>query len=269
MLARAQTVSAPWSLSGRTRAASCRRGDPVRKEEREIETRSSRRSPGGGRVRRRRAGAGDDPPHDAVRAGGAVPGREDTGRVLEHRGPVRDRPGRPGRHLRFGELRQQVPGRGGRLHGHRPRRDLRRGGGDRGRLPAVRGHAHARRRTPRLRPRSRPRRTTRSPACSHSSAPTRAILDGDYAAYLAAIPDGAAKPNGIAVGRQVARAVLALRANDGRGCSTTLADLGPPAPAPGVWQPAPGSGARPLPARDAAARARRAPRSSGPTAPTR
>ena len=40
--------------------------------------------------------------------------------------------------------------------------------------------------------------------------------------------------------RSVARAVLALRANDGRGCSTTLTDLGAPAPAPGVWQPAPG-----------------------------
>jgi hypothetical protein len=35
--------------------------------------------------------------------------------------------------------------------------------------------------------------------------------------------------------------VLALRANDGRGCTTTLADLGPPAPAPGVWQPGPGA----------------------------
>ena len=34
--------------------------------------------------------------------------------------------------------------------------------------------------------------------------------------------------------------MLALRANDGRGCGTTLADLGLPAPAPGVWRPAPG-----------------------------
>jgi DNA-binding CsgD family transcriptional regulator len=37
---------------------------------------------------------------------------------------LRDRPGRPWRPLRFGELRQQVPRRGGRVHGHRPRRDL-------------------------------------------------------------------------------------------------------------------------------------------------
>ena len=66
------------------------------------------------------------------------------------------------------------------------------------------------------------------------------ILDGDHAAYLAAIPDGTAKSRGIAIGATVARAVLALRANDGRGCSTTLTDLGAPAPAPGVWQPAPG-----------------------------
>ncbi len=66
------------------------------------------------------------------------------------------------------------------------------------------------------------------------------ILDGDHAAYMAAIPDGPSKSRGITVGAKVARAVLALRANDGRGCSTTLADLGRPVPAPGVWQPAPG-----------------------------
>jgi hypothetical protein len=71
------------------------------------------------------------------------------------------------------------------------------------------------------------------------------ILDDDYTAYKAAIPDGtpeesAAKANGIAVGEQVAEAIVALRTNDGRGCTTTLADLGLPGPAPGVWQPAPG-----------------------------
>jgi hypothetical protein len=66
---------------------------------------------------------------------------------------------------------------------------------------------------------------------------SQTILDGDYAAYLAGMPGGAAKMNGIAVGRQVAQAVLALRANDSRGCGTTLADLGPPASGPGVWQP--------------------------------
>jgi hypothetical protein len=65
------------------------------------------------------------------------------------------------------------------------------------------------------------------------------ILDGDYTAYLAAIPDGTAKTNGITIGEQVAAAVLALRANDGREKNPTLADLNPPAPGAGVWQPDP------------------------------
>jgi hypothetical protein len=68
----------------------------------------------------------------------------------------------------------------------------------------------------------------------------QAILHGDYAAYLASIPDGPAKTNGIDVGEQVAQAVLALRANDGRAKNPTVADLDPPAAGPGVWQPAPG-----------------------------
>src|SRR4051794_7194145 len=67
----------------------------------------------------------------------------------------------------------------------------------------------------------------------------QAILDGDYAAYLAATPDGAAKTNGIAIGEQAAAAVIALRVNDGRGRNPTVADLGPPAAGPGVWQPDP------------------------------
>jgi hypothetical protein len=66
------------------------------------------------------------------------------------------------------------------------------------------------------------------------------ILDDDYTAYMAAIPDGTAKTNGVEVGDQVAQAIVALRTNDGRGCTTTLTDLGLPAPAPGGWQPAPG-----------------------------
>ena len=70
---------------------------------------------------------------------------------------------------------------------------------------------------------------------------SQTILDGDFAAYMAAIPDGPPKADGIAVGEQVARAVLALRAGDGRGCATTLTDLGLPAPDPGIWQPAPGT----------------------------
>jgi hypothetical protein len=69
-----------------------------------------------------------------------------------------------------------------------------------------------------------------------------AILDNDYSFYIASLPDGtvaeqAARQNGIDVGEAVARSVLALRQNDGRGCTTKPEDLGLPAPAPGVWQP--------------------------------
>jgi hypothetical protein len=62
-----------------------------------------------------------------------------------------------------------------------------------------------------------------------------AILEERYAAYLAGIPDGAAKRKGIAIGEQVAAAVLALRANDGREKNPQLGDLNPPPPGPGVW----------------------------------
>jgi hypothetical protein len=67
------------------------------------------------------------------------------------------------------------------------------------------------------------------------------ILNGDYAAYMAAIPDGAPKLDGIDLGLEVAQSILATRTNDGRGCSTTVAGLGLPAPAPGVWQPGAGA----------------------------
>jgi hypothetical protein len=67
----------------------------------------------------------------------------------------------------------------------------------------------------------------------------QAILDGDYTNYMAAIPNDSAKANGIMIGEQVAAAVLALRANDGRDSNPTLSDLNPPAPGPGVWQPNP------------------------------
>lgn len=71
------------------------------------------------------------------------------------------------------------------------------------------------------------------------NADQQGILDGDYAAYLAAIPDGTPKTNGLAVGRQVAAAIIAWRANDGRDENPTVADLDPPAPGAGVWQPDP------------------------------
>jgi hypothetical protein len=65
----------------------------------------------------------------------------------------------------------------------------------------------------------------------------QAILDADYLSYMHAIPDGPAKSNGIAVGEQVAAAMLALRANDGREKNPTLADLGPPPAGAGIWDP--------------------------------
>jgi hypothetical protein len=67
----------------------------------------------------------------------------------------------------------------------------------------------------------------------------QAILDSDYGAFLAAIPDGRAKTNGLAVGRRVAAAVISWRTNDGRDANPALADLDPTAPGPGVWQPDP------------------------------
>ena len=67
----------------------------------------------------------------------------------------------------------------------------------------------------------------------------QATLDGDYTSYLAGIPEGAAKANGVAVGQQVAAAVLALRQNDGREKNPALGNLDPPPPGPGVWEPDP------------------------------
>ena len=78
----------------------------------------------------------------------------------------------------------------------------------------------------------------------------QAILDGDYAAYVGSLPGGQARDDGVAAGHQVAAAIVALRANDGRELSPTLADLDPPAAGPGVWQPnppaAPGAPAPPV-----------------------
>jgi len=44
----------------------------------------------------------------------------------------------------------------------------------------------------------------------------QATLDGQYAASLAAVPDGVAKSRGIAVGKAAAEAMIAARTNDGR-----------------------------------------------------
>jgi hypothetical protein len=61
----------------------------------------------------------------------------------------------------------------------------------------------------------------------------KAKIEEAYAASLKAIPDGAAKNEGIALGEQVAAAVQADRANDG----TNVADDYRPIATPGVWIP--------------------------------
>jgi hypothetical protein len=62
------------------------------------------------------------------------------------------------------------------------------------------------------------------------------VLDAQYAASLAGIPDGLPKTRGIAVGEAAAAAMIAARTADGR--------YGPPGfpldpPGPGVWEPTP------------------------------
>jgi hypothetical protein len=60
-------------------------------------------------------------------------------------------------------------------------------------------------------------------------------LDALRATALAAIPNGQAKKDGIAVGKAAAQAILALRANDG---SSTVVPY-TPGTGPGDWQPTP------------------------------
>jgi hypothetical protein len=65
-------------------------------------------------------------------------------------------------------------------------------------------------------------------------APTQqARVDAAYAAALGALPDGAAKSAGIAIGEQAAAAAIADRADD----ATNVPDTYRPVTAPGVWIP--------------------------------
>ncbi len=89
--------------------------------------------------------------------------------------------------------------------------------------------------------------------------PNALVLATDYEAYMAAIPDGAPKNDGVVVGFEVAAAVLTRRIHDGLELNPTVADLNPPPAGPGVWQPGPGAvlglrlpGVRPLALRSAA-----------------
>jgi hypothetical protein len=63
-------------------------------------------------------------------------------------------------------------------------------------------------------------------------------LTGIYDAYMANIPDGEAKTNGIMIGERVAQVIVALRQNDGR-CANP--PFNPPPPGPGVWERNPGN----------------------------
>jgi hypothetical protein len=62
-----------------------------------------------------------------------------------------------------------------------------------------------------------------------------AVFDAELAADLQGIPPGRAK-QGVAIGKEVARQILALRAGDGAAAVVTYT---PPNNAPGQWQPTP------------------------------
>ena len=66
--------------------------------------------------------------------------------------------------------------------------------------------------------------------------PARNTLDSQYTEYIAAIPDGQSKNDGIAVGEAAAAATLAARAGDN--FYNTAVYTNPP-PDPGVWQATP------------------------------
>jgi hypothetical protein len=68
---------------------------------------------------------------------------------------------------------------------------------------------------------------------SHLLPAQQAVLDAQYAASLAAIPDGASKTRGIRVGEAAAAAMIAARTDDGRfGAFRFAVGSGP-----GVWKP--------------------------------
>lgn len=101
-----------------------------------------------------------------------------------------------------------------------------------------------------VRPTSNPRNASREAAAAAAAHRVLAtvlpgqltLVDAALATSLAAIPDGAAKTRGIAVGEEVATAWLAVRANDGRNNVVPYAyDF-----APGSYQQTPGGPPVPL-----------------------
>jgi hypothetical protein len=64
-------------------------------------------------------------------------------------------------------------------------------------------------------------------------------LDADLVSTLAGVPNGPAKSDGIATGKQQAAGVLAERQGDGLDTASVDIPFTPPPPAPGLWQPTP------------------------------
>ncbi len=69
----------------------------------------------------------------------------------------------------------------------------------------------------------------------HAIPARQAILDAEYQAALASIPDGETKARGVAIGEAAAAAIIALRSNDGSAAQMTYT----PGTEPGQWRPTP------------------------------
>lgn len=69
----------------------------------------------------------------------------------------------------------------------------------------------------------------------HEIPSQQAVLDAEYAAALAGIPDGEAKTRGIALGQVAAEIIIALRNDDGSTAEVPYT----PGTEPGDWQPTP------------------------------
>jgi hypothetical protein len=73
-------------------------------------------------------------------------------------------------------------------------------------------------------------------------------LDSEYATYMAGIPDGQAKVDGIQVGDAAAASMIALRDNDGFN-NTVLYQCSSNPPPPGEFEPNAGCGTQPVDAK--------------------
>jgi PAP2 superfamily len=69
----------------------------------------------------------------------------------------------------------------------------------------------------------------------HEIPAQQAILDAEYQAALASIPDGEAKTRGVVIGRAAAAVIIALRSDDGSTAQVSYT----PGTEPGDWQPTP------------------------------